>query len=144
MISLCSEATWSYSSGISGEIVNNSAGLNQVRKFGSQLVQLSTVQRMAARYVSNDYRTTSSVTDMLCEPGWPSLETRREVKSLVMQNKTHNGLLAIDKDKYLEPLNRQSRHTHALSYKIPPSRSKYRLFYFIFFHAPLGNGTLCH
>ena len=40
--------------------------------------------------------------------------------------KTHNGLLAIDKDKHLEPLN----YACFISYKVPPSKTK---FFFLFF-----------
>ena len=59
-----------------------------------------------------------------------------------MLYKTHNDLLAIDKDKYLEPLNRQSRHMHALSLiQSSPSKTKYR-FFFSFFRTPSGNGML--
>ena len=39
--------------------------------------KIEKVQRRAARWISNDYSTYSSVTDMLSNLGWRSLENRR-------------------------------------------------------------------
>ena len=39
--------------------------------------KIEMVQRRAARWVSNDYSTYSSVTEMMSNLGWRSLENRR-------------------------------------------------------------------
>jgi len=46
-------------------------------------------QRSAARYVENDYHYTSSVTNMLRELKWSTLEQRRNKVSLTMLHKIH-------------------------------------------------------
>jgi len=47
------------------------------------------VQRSAARYVQNDYQCTSSVTNMLKEFKWSTLEQCRNRASLIMLHKIH-------------------------------------------------------
>ena len=44
--------------------------------------KLGTVQRRSARYCTNRYHTTSSVTDMLQDLNWETLESRRTKSSL--------------------------------------------------------------
>ncbi len=63
--------------------------------------QLEMVQRRAARWVSNRYHNTSSVTDMLHSLEWRSLEQRRVDARLCMLYKIRNSLVAIDEDNYL-------------------------------------------
>ena len=57
--------------------------------------KIEKVQRRAARWVSNDYSTYSSVTDMLSNLGWRSLENRRIDARLTMFYKIVYGLVAI-------------------------------------------------
>ena len=92
--------------------------------------KIEMVQRRAARYVNNDYQPTSSVSNMLQNLGWPSLQDRRKVRRLVLFFKIHNGLAAIDTNRYLKPMNRESRHTHEMSYKVPPSKTDYHMYSF--------------
>ena len=47
-----------------------------------------------------------------------------------MLQKMHRNLVAIDKQKYLKPAVRSSRHMHTLSYKVPPSETNYHLYSF--------------
>ena len=44
----------------------------------------------SARFVTRDYCTPSSVTNMLCQLDWPALEHRRNVLKLVMLSKIHH------------------------------------------------------
>ncbi|KAI8518876.1 hypothetical protein Bbelb_021330 [Branchiostoma belcheri] len=44
-----------------------------------QVSRVEMVQRRAARFVCSDYRRTSSVTTMLQNLGWQSLEVRRKI-----------------------------------------------------------------
>ena len=55
--------------------------------------KLEAVQRRAARFVTGDYRTTSSVSDMISNLGWESLQHRRTEAKLihVMSLKEESG-----------------------------------------------------
>ena len=46
--------------------------------------QLDMVQRRAARFVNGDYKTTSSVTQMLVDPQWIELQERRKQAKVIM------------------------------------------------------------
>jgi len=50
--------------------------------YNSQIQQLEKVQRRAARWIFNDYSRFSSVSAMLTELSWPSLQTRRKISTL--------------------------------------------------------------
>ena len=66
--------------------------------------KIEMVQRWSACFVTNCYDRTASVTDMLNNLGWDSLELRRKRNSLAMMNMLiHNGLAEIEKYKYLTP-----------------------------------------
>ena len=69
--------------------------------------QLERVQRRAARYVQNRYHKTSSVTDMLQQLNWRSLQGRHRDARLCMLYKIHYNLIAIPADC----LQLQLRHT---------------------------------
>ena len=58
--------------------------------------QLEMVQRRAARFVLGRYHNTSSVSDMIQQLQWESLESRRRTACLVMFYKTQNGLVAVN------------------------------------------------
>ena len=53
---------------------------------------LEKVQRRAARFVKGNYRQQSSVTQMIKELGWQSLQERRAVNRLTLMYKTVRGL----------------------------------------------------
>jgi hypothetical protein len=59
---------------------------------------LEAVQRKAARYVNNNYteRTPGTVTTMLRNLGWSSLEDRRRINRLTMLYKIDNNMLGLD------------------------------------------------
>ena len=58
---------------------------------------LQTVQRKAARFVCNDYYRYSSVSDMLQQLGWPTLECQRlEARATMVYNITNN-LVQVEK-----------------------------------------------
>lgn len=64
--------------------------------------QLEMVQRRAARWVTNRFHNTSSVTDMLHSLDWRTLEQRRVDARLCMLYKIRNHLVAIDEKAYLQ------------------------------------------
>ena len=74
------------------------------------------VQRRAARYVTNPYRNTSSVTSMLGDLEWDILETRRKKIRLTMMYKIIN-LIDIKAEEYLTKPTRQTRSSHSLKYQ---------------------------
>ena len=57
--------------------------------------QIEMVQRRAARWVKHDYSTYSSVSNMISQLGWRSLENRRSDARLLMFYKIVHGLVAM-------------------------------------------------
>ena len=76
--------------------------------------KIEKVQRRAARWVTNDYSSYSSVTDMLSNLGWRSLENRRTDTRQAMFYKIVYGLVAIPLPSYFEHLEVYTRHMHSL------------------------------
>ncbi|KAL9988289.1 hypothetical protein ACROYT_G002720 [Oculina patagonica] len=62
---------------------------------------LERVQRKAARFCTNDYHPTASVTDMIQELGWQTLEQRRKSFRLTLLYKMSHDLVDINVDSYL-------------------------------------------
>jgi len=54
------------------------------------------VQRRAARFVKSDYKRESSVTQMICDLGWQSLEACRAVSRLSLMYKIAHGLVGVE------------------------------------------------
>ena len=79
--------------------------------------KIEKVQRRAARWVTNDYSSYSSVTDMLSNIGWRSLVNRRTDTHLAMFYKIVYGLVAIPLPSYFEHPEVYTRHMHSLSYR---------------------------
>ena len=75
------------------------------------------VQRRAARYVTNRYRNTSSVTSMLEHLEWETLVTRRAKYQLTMMFKIIHGLVDISADDHLTAASTRTRaHTSPTDY----------------------------
>ena len=83
-----------------------------------QINQIEKVQRTAARWTCMRRRNTSSVSEMLGELEWPSLEARRVWSSLLLFHKIHSGAVSIEKDKYLTPAHslKSTRASHSAQY----------------------------
>ena len=81
--------------------------------------RLDRIQRRAARYVTNRYHNTSSVSDMLDQLEWPSLESRRTNSWLTMTKNLAN----VDTSDKLIPLQRSSRNCNTLAFSIPSCRT---------------------
>ena len=65
--------------------------------------KVEAVQRRAARFVTGDYRRTSSATSMLKHLEWPELATRRQQAKVVMIYRIVHQLVAIPSAQYLHP-----------------------------------------
>ena len=75
------------------------------------------VQRRAARWVTSTYSSYDSVTEMLSDLGWCSLENRRNDDArLSMFSKITYGLVAVSLPTYFERPIRLSHHMHPLSF----------------------------
>ena len=94
------------------------------------IYKLEMVQRRAARFVLGRYNNTSSVGDMLYELGWTSLQTRRQTLRLCMMYKIHKGLIAMDAQEFMTPLQRRSQHINSNAYKSPRSKTDYHMYSF--------------
>ena len=96
------------------------------------IYQIDNIQRQAARFVVNNYHRRDSVTAMLNELQWTSLEKRRQTASLILMYRIHHKQVAINPDNYLTPLVHSStRSYHPLKYQTIPARIQlYRYSFF--------------
>ena len=83
-----------------------------------QINRVEKVQRTAARWPCRRWRNTSSVSKMLDELEWQSLEARRDRSSLLLFHKIHSGAVSIEKDKYLIPAHsvKSTKSSHSAQY----------------------------
>ena len=81
------------------------------------IYQIEQVQRSAARYVFYDYDRYSSVSKMLTQLQWQTLEQRRNINAVTMLYKIQNNLVNVD--------HHHLTHTRNLNYLRPHSRTLY-------------------
>ena len=62
--------------------------------------KIESVQRKAARFCMQDHRQRSSVTKMLAELDWETLEERRMKDRMIMTYRIRNDLVGIDAERY--------------------------------------------
>ena len=106
--------TLAYNSLVCPQVEYGSAVWSPYTKENKDKIEM--VQRRAARWVSNDYTTYSSVTEMMSNLGRRSLENRRYDAGLLMFYKIVYGLDAIPVPSYFEHPEVYTRHTHPLAY----------------------------
>ncbi|KAI8518059.1 hypothetical protein Bbelb_040760 [Branchiostoma belcheri] len=97
-----------------------------------QVSRVEMVQRRAARFVCSDYRRTSSVSSMLQNLGWQSLEVRRKIARQVMLYKIIHNAVSVPHSTRIVPVARCSRrinHTQTLQ-AIASRTNFYRLSFF--------------
>ena len=92
---------------------------------------MEAVQRRAARVTFNDYRRTSSVTQMLDELQWPLLSERRRSARLTTFYKIAHNKINIDTSSILQPAQGRTRGSHALKYQ--PINTRTDTYRFSFF-----------
>jgi len=97
-----------------------------------EIDQVEKVQRRAARFVTNRYHNTSSVSNMLTNLNWPSLEVRRTRARLIMFYKIITYSVAIYPEKnLLIPADSRTRHASIHNYKhIGTSKDSYKYSFF--------------
>ena len=80
--------------------------------------RLEMVQRRATRFCSGDFKKYSSVTEMLNNLDWETLEQRRKNDRLTMLYKVSHGLVGINGAEYLTHSdNRRTRGSHQFKYQ---------------------------
>ena len=98
----------------------------------TDITKLEAVQRRSARWATRDYQRTSSVTQMIKDLNWRTLEQRRIDSRLTLMYKITYDLVAIPAADYLIPNTRQSRHNHPLAYgQIPTLKDYYKYTFFL-------------
>ena len=79
--------------------------------------KIEEVQRRAAWFVSNNFRRKASVSEMLHDLGWQSLDSRRQDQLLVLFNKIINGLASVETGDILTPAYSCTRKNHSFKFK---------------------------
>ena len=81
---------------------------------------LERVQRKAARFCLQNFNKTASVTDMLSDLKWDTLETRRKKNRLTLMYKLSHNLVDITTENHLIPNSEKRTHnSHAFKYRMP-------------------------
>jgi hypothetical protein len=84
------------------------------------------VQRRAARYVTNRYHNTSSVSSMIEQIEWTTLQERRKHSRLLMMYKLKNNILRVDASSIFIPNERPSRNNNEQELRIPSCKTTVR------------------
>ena len=89
------------------------------------------VQRRAAKYCTNRYHNTSSLTEMLRDLQWETLKSRRTKIQLTMLFKIVTDIVDITAEESLSPASTQTRALHSKKLRQYPAESntyKYSFF----------------
>ena len=87
----------------------------------SKYTEMEMVQRRSARMVCSDYRRTSSVSSMLQQLQWPTLQERRAQAKVTMMYRIVYQLVDVP-TTYLIPIS--SIRGHGLNYLVPYARTQ--------------------
>ena len=89
------------------------------------VAKVESVQHCAARYVKNDFSKESSVTAMLNDLNWDTLQHRRSMANVTMMYKITNNLVHVDISTHqLTPLESRTRG-HDKRFYIPKTRTRF-------------------
>ena len=100
--------------------------------FKKDISALERVQRKAAWFCSQNYNRYASVTDMIKDLGWATLETRRRQSRLTLVYKLTHGLIDIDNREYLiQRSESRTRGSHQFKFCGPYGNKD--VFKFLFF-----------
>ena len=93
--------------------------------------RLESIQRKAARFVTNQHQCDVSVTGLIDTLGWRPLQERRLEARLCMFYKSLHGLAACPIPDYINPIATATRASHNQQYSIPTARlDTYKYSYF--------------
>ena len=94
-------------------------------------LQLEKIQRRAARWTTSNYDYRSSVTSMLDQLSWRTLEQRRADARLCLFYKMIHGIVAVPLPDYVQPTYRVSRYCHSMTFRqIHTNRNYYKYSFF--------------
>ena len=79
--------------------------------------KIEKIQRKAARFVLNNFRRKASVSEMLHDLGWQSLDSRRQDQRLVLFYKIINGLASVETEDILKPADSRTKKNHSFKFK---------------------------
>ena len=89
------------------------------------IAKIESIQRQAARFVLNKYQYRESVSAMINELNWLSLEKRRQIACLNLLYKIKTNQVAINPLIYLQPMSQTiTRASHPDKFKIIPTRTQ--------------------
>ncbi|KAK3096098.1 hypothetical protein FSP39_023212 [Pinctada imbricata] len=92
--------------------------------------KLEAVQRRAARFATGDYQRTSSVTSMLQQLQWQTLQHRRNIAQVTMMYRIAHDLVDIPAAQFLHPTSLSTRG-HSQRFLVPHTRTTvYRTSFF--------------
>ena len=96
-----------------------------------QRYRLEMVQRRAARFATNRFNNTSSVSDMLQDLQWETLESRCIKKQICMMYRINNNLVDIPAEEYLTTPKRSTRSNHSFKFlQYPTSTDCFKYSFF--------------
>ena len=96
-----------------------------------QVHKVEMVQRRAARFTTNRYRNTSSVSSMLDHLQWESLEARRSKIQLTLFYKVVHDLVDVPASQYLTPSTARTRSSHTKKFRqFSPSTDCFKFSFF--------------
>ena len=84
--------------------------------------KIEKVQRRAARFVSNNFRRKASVSEMLHNLGWQSLDSRRQDQRLVLFYKIINGLASVETEVHPHASRLPYKEESQLQIQTPPGK----------------------
>ena len=79
--------------------------------------QIEQVQRRAARWTVNNFERQTSVTRIVQDLGWRTLDQRRADARLCLFYKIVHGLVAVPLPEYIQYSNRVSRYCHSMTFR---------------------------
>ena len=92
--------------------------------------KIEMVQRRAARFVTNDYSRKSSVTEMMADLGWDTLQKRRDLARLSMMYHIVHNLVDIPVGPYLTPSTSMTRGHDSRFHQIRTTNNTYQQSFF--------------
>ena len=87
--------------------------------------KIEMVQRRAARFVTNDYGRKSSVTEMIADLGWDTLQKSRDFARLSMMYRIVHNLVDIPVEPYLTPSTSMTRGHDSRFHQIRTTNNTY-------------------
>ena len=93
--------------------------------------KIEKIQRRAARFVSHNFRRKASVSEMIHDLGWQSLDGRRQDQRLILSYKIINGLASVETEDILTPADCRTRKNLIFKFKhLQANCDSYRFSFF--------------